>query len=309
VAELVRRGHRVSLVVKPTTDLWRLAGVASETIEIQTGDLSRAGDALRVVEATGPECIVHCATRGAYPGQSGLLDIVEANVVGFARLLEAAAVSGCPQVINTGSSSEYGAAGAGPSEADAAQPNSIYAASKAWCSAVAQRSIEDVGVVVTTLRLYSVYGYFEEPSRLMARVCAYGLLGRYPPMARPDIVRDYVWIEDVIRAYLAVLEGEAPAASELFNVGSGEETRLDEVMAAAGRVFGLTGAPAWGDYPERRWETERWFANRDKISRRHGWAPTVGIDDGLRRMGSWLEGRPTLRDRYTAACELEASGG
>ncbi|MEM8805939.1 MAG: NAD-dependent epimerase/dehydratase family protein, partial [Cyanobacteria bacterium P01_G01_bin.38] len=53
-----------------------------------------------------------------------------------------------------------------------------------------------------TLRLYSVYGPYEEPSHLMPTLIAQGLQGKLPPLVNPDIARDYVYVDDVNEAYI-----------------------------------------------------------------------------------------------------------
>jgi len=304
--ELLRRGHMVTGVVRATSDQWRIAGLQHKSLHLCVGDLAERSDAERVVLDARPDVIVHCAARGGYPAQSDIGDLTRSNVLAFAHLLAAAARGFCPHVINSGSSSEYGAHSAGPLEADPVHPNSVYAATKAWATWMAQRAMEEVGVTVTTLRLYSVFGRLEEPTRLMARVCAFGIMKRHAPLARPELVRDYIWIDDVVAAYVAVLEGATPRASSIYNVGSGREVRLDEVAAAAARVFGLSGQPTWGSYPARKWETERWFANAAKIRQAYGWVPCVGLEEGLERMRRWLETNVAMARRYEAATTAQA---
>ncbi|MGA8208390.1 MAG: NAD-dependent epimerase/dehydratase family protein [Candidatus Dormiibacterota bacterium] len=296
--ELVQRGHLVTIMVKRETDLWRLSGMIPNSVFPILGDLASGDAAATAVGLARPECIIHCAARGAYPRQSGLVDLAMSNVLGFANLLTAAAAAGCGHLINTGSSSEYGFQSAGPDEASPVLPNSIYAATKAWATWVGQITAEELGVAVTTLRLYSVYGPFEDPSRLIPRICVFGLRGEFPPMAQPTLVRDYVYIDDAVAAYIAVMEAGAPRGSEIYNVGTGRETRLDEVAAASARVFGLTTAPQWGSYPDRSWETERWFADPRKIERVYGWKPRLDLDQGLRQMRGWLECDDALQERY-----------
>jgi len=299
--ELSRRGHQTTVLLKPKTDRWRIERGLPASVDVVAGDLAQAGDAERAVALARPECIIHCAARGSYPAQSELVDIALSDVVGFARLLEAAASSGCAHIINSGSSSEYGTLSAGPSEESPVAPNSAYAASKAWSTWVGAACGRQLGVVVTTLRLYSAYGPLEDPSRLIPRVCAFGLRGEFPPFAEPGLVRDFVWIGDVVAAYVAVLEAGVPPGSEIYNIGSGRETRLDEVATIAGRVFGLAGEPHWEGYPARSWETPRWFADPRKAARTYGWVPAVDLEEGLGRMKRWLENDPVLRARYERA--------
>ena len=302
-AELVRRQHEVTLLTRRTTDLWRLDQLPTSTLTIIPGDLASARDVHRAVTRASPECIIHCATRGAYPLQTDLLDIAMTDVIGFANLLTSAAAINCPHLINTGSSSEYGTLSAGPRESSPVSPNSVYSASKAWATCIGQQALQSCGQVVTTLRLYSVYGFLEDPSRLVPRICAYGLRGTLPPLASPTIVRDFVWIGDVVEAYRRVVELGPPASCEVYNVGSGRETRLDEVAAVASRVFGIAEQPNWNTYPPRAWETGRWFADTRKIQHAFGWSAGVDLTDGLTYMRDWLRHDRAMLSRYVRAAQ------
>jgi nucleoside-diphosphate-sugar epimerase len=52
----------------------------------------------------------------------------------------------------------------------------------------------------STLRLYSAYGPFEDPGRLIPRLIVHRLRGGLPPLASPDTARDYVYVDDVSEA-------------------------------------------------------------------------------------------------------------
>src|SRR5438093_151347 len=69
--------------------------------------------------------------------------------------------------IHAGSSSEYGTNSAGPEENGSLEPNSHYAASKVSASYIIQYYANFKSINALNLRLYSVYGYWEEPDRLI----------------------------------------------------------------------------------------------------------------------------------------------
>ena len=73
-----------------------------------------------------------------------------------------------------------------------------------------------------TLRLYSAYGPFEDPGRLIPRLIVHGLRGGLPPLASPDAARDYVYVDDVSEAYVAAASGPRDAGGSVYNVGTGQ---------------------------------------------------------------------------------------
>jgi UDP-glucose 4-epimerase len=290
-ANLVRRlltdGHEVHLLLRPDLDLWRLEEVMSN-VRAHDGDLVDAASVGRVLEETRPAWIFHLAAHGAYPTQTETLPIVQTNLVGTVNLLEAAAVVGFEAFVNSGTSSEYGYKDHAPAEDEWLEPNSTYAVAKAAATMYCRQRARRSGLPVTSLRLYSVYGPFEEPSRLVPRLLAEGLQGRYPPLVSPSVARDYIHVDDVCDAYLrAATAGKEPGA--VYNVGTGVQTTLAEIVGLVRRLLAIDAEPAWGTMPERSWDTDIWVANPALIKAELGWSPRLDLERGLGETIDWLK--------------------
>jgi dolichol-phosphate mannosyltransferase len=141
------------------------------------------------------------------------------------------------------------------------------------------------------LRLYSVYGPYEEPLRLMPSLVVHGLAGAYPPLVDPRVARDYVYVDDVVEAYCLAAAPEHEPGS-VYNVGTGVQTTLAEVVALARTVFHLHDEPAWGSMPNRSWDTATWQANCRKIREKLGWRPRFTLETGFRRFLDWFHSDP-----------------
>ena len=193
-----------------------------------------------------PDWVFHLAAHGAYSWQRDAELIMQTNLVSTVRLLAACQRHGFAAFVNAGSSSEYGFQDHAPREDELPEPNSDYAVMKAaatlHCRFVAQR--DDVHVV--TLRLYSVYGPWEEPGRLMPTLVARGLEGRLPPLVSPDTPRDFVSVRDTERAFLLAAERTDLERGSVFNIGSGRQTTLREVVEVGARAAGRRGRAAVG---------------------------------------------------------------
>ena len=107
-----------------------------------------------------------------------------------------------------------------------------------------------------------------------------------------EAARDYVYIDDVVDALLAVAGREG--SDRLFNVGSGRRLSLNELLQAFRELFGtdlpchyIPAVPS--DVPVSVLDIAR-------AEHALGWRPTVGLDDGLRRTLAWLE-HPDRRER------------
>src|SRR5215470_6587390 len=204
-ANLVRRlladGHEVNLLVRPGWTRWRLDEIlpAVRVHEVALADAERVAAAVRAVR---PDWIFHLATHGAYSWETDLARMVETAVVGTMNLVRACVDVGFEAFVNTGSSSEYGFKDHAPAEHEALDPNSYYAVNKAWATHFCRYTAVDRGLPLCTLRLYSVYGPWEEPRRLMPTLIRRGLAGALPPLVGPDTARDYVSVDDVTEAYV-----------------------------------------------------------------------------------------------------------
>jgi dolichol-phosphate mannosyltransferase len=287
--ELTGDGHDVHLLVRPGSDRWRLDDLDIPRHEV---DITDAAGLAVALERIRPQWIFHLATHGAYPSQSDRQRMAAVNILGTMNLVEAALELGFEALVNTGSSSEYGFTDHPPSEDERAEPNSDYAVTKLsqtlFCRFVARQH----DVHIPTLRLYSVYGPYEEPSRLIPTLIAHGLAGRLPPLASPDIARDFVYTDDVVRAYLLAAERTGGERGAIYNVGTGTQTTLADAVDLAQRTFALSAEPEWQTMSDRTWDTTTWIANVAKIENELGWTAKVPFEAGFRRFAEWIDTGP-----------------
>src|SRR5262249_27462587 len=151
-----------------------------------------------------------------------------------------------------------------PQEESPTAPNSDYSVSKVAAANLLHYYGKRKKLPCANLRLYSVYGPYEDSSRLIPTVIRRGLEGGYPEFVSPEISRDFVYVDDVIEAFVdAALNLEKPGYGESFNIGTGQKTTIGDVAAIARQEFGLPGDPQF-TMPERRWDVADWFANIDK---------------------------------------------
>lgn len=293
---LIAEGHEVRLLLRPNHNPWRLAGLDPALFVM--ADLGDAGAVLQAVTSTRPEWIFHLAAHGAYASQRGWSEMLETNVTGTVNLVHAGLEAGVDSFVNTGSSSEYGFKDHAPPEDDVVEPNSDYAVTKATATLYCAFMARAHGARIRTLRLYSVYGPWEEPTRLVPTLIVQGLRGRLPPLADPTVARDFVHVDDVCDAYLATAADAGAPNDAVFNVGTGVQTDLASVVALARRLLGVTKEPAWGSMANRSWDTACWVADSARIRHDLGWTPRHSLESGLEATIAWLRSDPALLARY-----------
>ncbi|HZW34314.1 MAG TPA: NAD-dependent epimerase/dehydratase family protein [Isosphaeraceae bacterium] len=287
VHDLLGRGTPVQAVVRPGSRPWRLAPVAGR-LPLHATDLTDADAVQRLIAAVRPSVLLHLAAHGAYESQADSGRILTTNVLGTLHLLEAAAACGVELVVNAGSSSEYGFKSQPMRETDRLDPNSVYAIAKAaqthLCGLFGRRTPT---MAVVTLRLFSVYGPWEEPSRLIPTLIRRARAGLPLEMVAPEVARDFVFVGDVLRALLD-FDRLRHATGEVINLGSGVMMTLGEVVAAVQDLFGHRSRVVWGGMRARSWDTTRWVADPSRAARILDWRPTVGFREGLARTAEWM---------------------
>jgi len=298
---LVERGDRVMALAGPNSDPWRLEGLR-EHAQVLEIDLRDPDAVAGVMRAAGAEEVFHLAAHGAYSWQRSLPRMIETNIAGAAHVAGAALEAGARVIVNAGSSSEYGLKDHPPPEHELPEPNSAYAVTKASATLLGGWLARSRAAAITTLRLYSAYGPWEEPRRLMPALVAAGLDRRLPPLADPAIARDFVYVEDVCDAFMLAAQRAQPGEGAVYNVGSGMQTSLRELAEVARRVFSIEEAPAWAAFPARDWDTDVWVADARRAANELGWQARTSLEAGLAAFAHWMDGQePAVAGRYRTA--------
>jgi nucleoside-diphosphate-sugar epimerase/glycosyltransferase involved in cell wall biosynthesis len=285
-ANLARRFTAAGLSVRGVSRSasWRSAALAD--CDVVSLDLSDDAALAAMLDSWNPDVIINCAAHGAYPNQTDFGRMMAVNVELPRRLAEWC-IGARAALVHMGSSSEYGSNSDGPSEGAVARPNSEYAATKLLATNLLAHYVETKGLRATTLRLYSIYGPLEEPTRLVPTLIRKGDAGTMPKLSSPEVSRDFVHVDDVValveRCITRLGNGPLPP---VINVGTGTRTTMRDVAAASKAVFSIADEPEFvGNL--RAWDLERWVANTDLVgSLFPDWHPR-GFIDGLRDTAQW----------------------
>ena len=257
-------------------------------LDLRIGDLCNKKDVFEVISSVKPTVVFHLGSYGAYPRkQSDPEKILETSVHGTLHVLLAAKKAGVGIVVNTGSSSEYGTKDHPMEEGEILAPNSYYAVGKAAQTHLCQHFARMEGLPVITLRLFSVYGPFEEASRLVPTAIAHALAGSDVPIAHPDIARDFIYLSDVLEAYKRA--GNMPElGGEVINVGTGVQHTLRDIYEAVVRETGSSSKMKVDVYETQAFDTNMWVADVSKMRSKLGLTPKYSLEDGMRETVTWF---------------------
>ena len=264
---------------------WRLEGLPAENVI--AGDLLIDAGLTALLDATRPRTVFNCLAYGAYSFQADTSLIYRTNVDLTARLVEELQARQVHRYVHAGSSSEYGDNASGPGEDTALFPNSHYAVSKGAAAGLLYYAGKKQGFPGVNLRLYSIYGPYEDASRLVPVAVLNGLKGAASHFVDPSISRDFVYVDDACEAFIdAALDLPEARYGESFNIGSGVQTTIGEFAQLCQDMFALPGEPQFS-MPSRKWDVSGWFANPAKAAADLGWQTRTTLRDGMARMADW----------------------
>ncbi len=299
VRALLGRGARVVALRRdePVLSSLELLGLEREVASVQ-GDVCDPALMARALSEYEVESVFHLAAQTIVgTANRSPTSTFETNVRGTWTVLEACRRHGVQRVIVASSDKAYGRQAELPYRED--QPllaSYPYDVSKAACDMIARSYWASFGLPVAVTRFANLYGGAEtNRSRLVPEAVCGALAGR-PPVLRSDgsPERDFLYVEDGVRAYLAIWEalGEGQGCGEAFNAGGGEPHRVGDVVSLICRLAGTSVAPEIRDQGKPSGEIDRQWVDFAKLRELTGWEPQVGLKEGLTRTIDWFRGHP-----------------
>jgi UDP-glucose 4-epimerase len=173
-------------------------------------------------------------------------------------------------------------------------PRSPYAAAKLAQEYYAAAFTRCHGLDTVSLRLFNVFGPRQNPDSAYAAAIP-KFIRRMRSGLRPAVhgdggqTRDFTYVENVAGACIAAALAPAPLGGEVANIGCGQETSLNALVAELNRILGTDLAPEY--LPPRAGDILRSRADIAKAGALFGYAPRVGVREGLTRTAAWMEGR------------------
>lgn len=287
--ELIDRNFTVNILIRKASNIWRLASV-NDKIILHNVDLCDKKKLTDVVHDISPDYIFHLATYGAYPRiETDDKKMLHTNIIGTYNLLKATLDIPYTCFVNTGSSSEYGIKNKPMKESDVLEPHTFYGVSKATASMICQNYAKQYKKPITTLRPFSVYGYYEESFRLIPEVVINCINQKDVNLSSGEQKRDFIFIEDMIDAYVKAMENPSTEGL-ILNVGSGRDVTVMEVAETIHKLVDSDNKLLFGKKEKAPFETNIcWKADIKAIKRALNWRPKTNLADGLKKTISWFK--------------------
>jgi CDP-glucose 4,6-dehydratase len=260
-------------------------------------DLLDPGSLVRVLNEHDVDLVFHLAAQtivGAVDRSP--FEALEINVRGTYNLLEACRVAGASgigaRVVVASSYHAYGNATEVPyRESVPLRPSHPYEVSKACADILSRSYAATYEIPVAVTRIANVYGGGDLNFSRLVPDAARALVAGRPPAMRSDGTqeRDYVYVEDVVSAYLAIADSlEDPRFfGRAWNAGSGTPVAVGDLVHALISAAGSEVEPQFGEPSTGSPQADRRYLDSGAISDELGWQPVWTLADGLARTWEW----------------------
>jgi nucleoside-diphosphate-sugar epimerase len=279
---LVHDGYDVHILCRKHSNFWRLDDILPcvHRHVAPLEDKDRLAEVIRIVR---PDHIFNLAAATVVAGASaGPEELIAVNLLGTVNLVAACEATEYRSLIVTGDSFEYSSSHAPLCESSACRPDSLHGITKLAATLHAQSIAATRGRPVVTLRLFSTYGPGDNPRRLVPRMISGARAGTPLSLSRPEIARDWIYIDDVVSLYVEAAGRASELAGGVFNVGSGERTDLSQIVEMILRLTGSLAEVRWGVFPAPPHDAYPWIADMRHTLENFAWRPTMPLEAGLR---------------------------
>lgn len=270
------QGHRIAGLIVPgerrRVDLER-------TGEMQWFEGTLDSAPWQEIEGFRPEVCVHTAwvtTPGVYMESPENIRFLNSSM----EFIKRARNAGVRHVIGLGTCIEYAMTGQPLSEkATPIAPASAYARSKNDLRLWLERNAPSLGFTWSWARVFYPYGPGEHPSRLCSALLAKLERGEKLTLKTPASTKDYIFIDDLAEALLAVVEKEPIGP---VNLGTGIGVAVRDVAHILAELAGKPGSVEEANPPSP--DPLSWVVADASRLRSLGWLPRHSLRDGLQKL-------------------------
>ena len=250
------------------------------------------GDACQMedLNKVGPvDFVVHLAGTSSAPMfmDDGLISGYVNSVQSFVTVLEWARKHGVKKVLYASTSSLYGNNPLPLTEDQHVTPPNHYAVTKQVyenCSRSYNKVYPEMDII--GFRFMSVYGPNEEAKGKYANIIsqfAWDMARDLSPVIYGDGTqfRDFTNVRDVVQGLTLAIKTDQKLGADVFNIGTGNSTSLNEIVAALQKAFGKNIQPKYIENPVKEGYVQGQHADIIKISTVLGYEPKVKLEDGI----------------------------
>lgn len=274
-----------------------LRAMDDDRLELVEGDVADAACVADLFGRERPAVVLHLAAESHVDRAiADAAPFVRTNVTGTWSVARAALEIGA-RLVQVSTDEVYGdrEGRAATVEGDPVAPTNAYAATKACADAMVSSLVRAEGLDAVITRGVNTYGPGQFPEKLLPLAARRWLAGEAAPVYGDGLQRrHWLHVDDHAVGILAAAAAGEPGA--VLHLGSAESLTNRSVLGAWRAALGLPLEPeGWLSRVADRPGHDRAYALDDSASRRVlGWAPAVGLSEGLAATAAWLRANPSF---------------
>jgi nucleoside-diphosphate-sugar epimerase len=288
VHQLVAGGAQVRVLDLFTSGRRENLADVIDRIDLIEGDIANMSVVRQALE--GVEYVLHLAALVSVPESVDCPERnFETNILGTHHLLLAARDASVRRFVFSSSCAVYGDQPAPHHEALVPKALSPYAAAKLSGEQLCISFAHVYQLPTVCLRYFNVFGPRQDPhggyAAAIPKFITLLLNGERPTIyGDGGQSRDFVYVANVVHANLLACSVEA-AVGGVFNIGTGQETNLLDLLRILGNLTGQSVTPVFA--PPRAGDIRRSFGDISQAVKVLGYRPTIGLAEGLGDTLAW----------------------
>ena len=275
VNQLEKEGFNILLLTRTSKEnIFSI--IKSKKVDIVSGDLSDINKWKNKLKQFKPEATIHLAWEGI--PDYGVKTSIKNLKYGLS-LFEELADSGRKKIICTGSCWEYGQNQGKISEDLPAKSLNAFTAAKNALHCLGREIAKENNMQFIWTRLFYVYGPGQRENSLIPYIIKCVREGKKPKIKTPSARNDFIYVEDVAKAIVAILEN--CNQSTVYNIGSGYSTSIQDIFKIVYSELNLRYEPKDKVLNTENSYSDNFWADISKIKKEVEWKPKINIAEGV----------------------------
>lgn len=278
---LINKGYKVYHLERYVTG--RIGKIQPYQKDIYFADLRDVFALTKAVQDVKPNIVIHLGAMTAVAYSYAHPQItLETNLLGTVNLAEICTrFPFIEQFIFASSAEVYGVNKKEvKEETDYLIPNSPYSVSKLAAEQYLNYLYKAYDFPITILRPFNSYGRKKDRWFVVEKTITQMLEKDECKLGDPEPVRDFIYVQDQVNAYLYALENPN-AIGETFNICSGVETSIKELSEISAELCGFHGEVIWETLPKRPLDIDHLVGSNKKIRKVLGVPKPMLLKEGL----------------------------
>jgi dTDP-glucose 4,6-dehydratase len=285
--KLLEKGYEIHAIERYVTGRYTLD--QKDTIVKHYANLTDYNKVRAIVKEVQPNAVIHIAAISAVSfSYDNYIEVSDVNYLGSVNLAEACRqeANNFKQFIFAGTSEEYGLSILSKdqklTEENPLIPNSPYAVAKVAFDHYLQYMGLAYDFPYTILRPFNTYGRKDNKHFFIERTITQMLSQSKVYLGDPDAVRDWIYVDDHVNAYVKAL-GNEKAIKQTFNICSGKGYTTKETAELIAKLTGFEGEILWNQTPKRPLDAKVLIGDNSKAKGLLGWELQYNLEEGLEK--------------------------